>query len=94
MVVSMAARVTVPTEVLVSKVGEESVMLDLNSERYFGLDAVGTRMWELLGSHGTVEAAYAALLEEFDVDAEQLRLDLYQLVEKLSEHGLIEVVDG
>ena len=93
MVVSLASRVTVPAEVLVSKVGEESVILDLKSERYFGLDAVGTRMWELLGSQVTVEAAYAALLEEFEVDADRLRTDLYQLIEKLREQGLIEVVD-
>ncbi len=93
MPISLASRVTVPADVMVSKVGEESVILDLNSERYFGLDPVGTSMWEALQANGTVEAAYATLLEEFDVGAEQLRSDLYDLLEKLREHGSIEVPD-
>ena len=93
MAVSSASRVSVPSGVLVSKAGEESVLLNLDSERYFGLDPVGTRMWEVLGANGTVESAYDALLAEFDVDPEQLRRDLYELIEKLREHGLIEVED-
>jgi len=93
MAVSLASRVTVPPSVLVSNVGEESVLLNLDSERYFGLDAVGTRMWEELSTRGALEAAYEALLGEFDVDAEQLRRDLFELVEKLKGHGLIEVAD-
>ena len=93
MAVSSASRVSVPSGVLVSKAGEESVLLNLDSERYFGLDPVGTRMWEVLGANGTVESAYDALLAEFDVDPEQLRRDLYELIEKLREHGLVEVVD-
>jgi hypothetical protein len=93
MAVSSASRVSVPPGVLVSKAGEESVLLNLDSERYFGLDPVGTRMWEVLGAHGTMEAAYETLLAEFDVEPEQLRRDLYELVEKLSEHGLVEVSD-
>ena len=93
MAVSSGSRVTVPPDVLVSRAGEESVILDVNSERYYGLDAVGTRMWEALSAHGTVAPAYAALLEEFDVDAERLRSDLYELIEKLSEQGLLEVSD-
>lgn len=93
MTVSLASRVTVPPSVLVSNVGEESVLLNLDSERYFGLDPVGTRMWEALSTHGVLDAAHAALLWEFDVDAERLRQDLCELVEKLKEYGLVEVAD-
>jgi len=93
MTVSLASRVTVPPSVLVSNVGEESVLLNLDSERYFGLDATGTRMWEVLNNSPTVQAAYETLLAEFDVDAERLQHDLFELVEKLKDHGLIEVAD-
>ena len=93
MAVSSASRVSVPSGVLVSKAGEESVLLNLESERYFGLDPVGTRMWEVLGAQGTVESAYEALLAEFEVEPEQLRRDLYGLIENLREHGLIEVAN-
>ena len=93
MAVSAASRVSVPPGVLVSRAGEESVLLNLDSERYFGLDPVGTRMWEVLCAHGTVESAYAALLAEFEVEPERLRHDFYELIETLSGHGLIEVAD-
>ena len=93
MAVSLTSRVTVPQSVLVSNVGEESVLLNLDSERYFGLDAVGTRMWEVLNTSPTVQAAYETLSAEFDVDGERLHRDLCDLVEKLKEHGLVEVAD-
>lgn len=69
----------------------ESVLLNLQSEQYFGLDEVGTRMWVALTSANSMQEAYEALLAEYDVDAEKLRQDLQGLVEKLVEKGLIEV---
>jgi len=91
MEVSLAARVSVPPDVLISKVGDESVILDLDSERYFGLDAVGTHMWKALTTSDTVQAAYEQLLGEYEVDAEVLRQDLLNLVGMLRERGLVEV---
>lgn len=87
--ISFADRATVPAHVLIRFLDQESVLLNLNTEKYFGLDPVGTRMWQLLTSAPTIEAAYAQLLEEFDVDAETLRSDLTQLLGNLVEAGLI-----
>ena len=86
----MASRVTVPSNILVSNVGEEAVILNLDSERYYGLDPVGARMWAVLNISGTVRDAYETLLAEFDVDGEQLRRDLIELVVKLNEQGLLD----
>ena len=91
MSVSFAARVSVPPDVLISKVVDESVLLDLDSERYFGLDAVGTQMWNALTTSDTVQAAYEQLLSEYEVDAEVLRQDLLNLIGMLHERGLVEV---
>ncbi len=76
---------------LVSEVGGESVFLNLKSERYFGLDEIGTRMWTLLTENQSIQAAYDAMLAEYDVDAARLRTDVDELVQKLLEHGLVEV---
>ncbi len=84
-------RVTVPAHVMVREVQGESVLLNLNSERYFGLDQVGTRMWATLTTSASVQAAYEALLGEYDVEAEQLRKNLQELIAKLVENGLVEV---
>ncbi len=84
-------RVSVPAHVLVQELAGESVLLDLNSEQYFGLDDVGTRMWKALASGQSIQAACESLRSEYDVEPDQLRQDLQQLVDQLVEHGLLEI---
>ena len=86
-------RVSVPESVLVREIDEEAVILDLNSENYFGLDRVGARVWVALSTSESIQAAYEALLAEFDADVETLRQDLRDFVEELLKQGLIEVSD-
>lgn len=88
--ISFTARVRVPAHVLVQEIGGESVLLNLENERYYGLDQTGTRIWALLTTEGSIQAAYERLLEEYDVDAEKLRSDVQELIEKLIENGLVE----
>jgi hypothetical protein len=87
--ISFADRAIVPSDVLIRFLDQESVLLNLNTERYFGLDPVGTRMWQLVTSMPTIDAAYFQLIEEFDVDPETLRSNLAELLEHLVENGLI-----
>ncbi len=89
--IAFTTRVSVPTHVLMRDIGGESVILNLNSERYLGLDDVGTRMLAVLSSSESIEKAYEVLLAEYDVDGELLRSDLQDLIEKLLENGLVEI---
>jgi coenzyme PQQ synthesis protein D (PqqD) len=91
MQISFSDRVRVPDDVLVSRLQEESVILNLDSERYFGLDDVGTRMLSVLSTSESIEAAYESLLDEYDVDGHELRQDLLALVESLVQQGIVEV---
>ena len=91
MQISFSDRVRVPDDVLISNLQEESVILNLGSERYFGLDDVGTRMLSVLSTSDSIEAAYESLLEEYDVDGQVLRQDLLALVESLVQKGIVEV---
>ena len=84
-----ASRVIVPKHVLVRHMDGESVMLNLDTEIYFGLDATGTRMWEVLVASPSIDAAYAKLAEEFEVEPELLRSNLTDLLSRLFEHGLL-----
>lgn len=90
MAISFSAHVAVPPHVLLQQVGQESVLLDLKTETYFGLDPVGTRMWEALIKAATVEAAYNDLLETYEVDPTQLKKDLEALLDNLVRNGLLE----
>lgn len=86
-------RVTTPDGVLVRELEGESVLLNLNSESYFGLDGMGTRMWAALTASASIEAAYETLCDEYEVEPEHLRADLRTFIEKLVEAGLVEVSD-
>ena len=82
-------KITISEEALSQEVNGETVILDLKSESYFGLDEVGTRVWQLLQEHGDVQKVFDAMLEEFDVDANTLASDIKNLVDDLIEKGLI-----
>ena len=69
----------------------ETVLLDLSREHYFGLDAVGTRVWQLLGEGKMPQELMAVMLEEYDVSREQLEADVSGLLERLRNAGLIEI---
>ena len=84
------SRLSVSPDVMVRKVGDESVLLDLKTERYLGLDDVSSRFWELLTSGETIQSAYETLLAEFETDPERLRADLNDFVKELVQFGLVE----
>ena len=84
-------KVTVPDGVLVRDLAGESVLLNLNSESYFGLDEVGTHMWTVLTTSPSVDAAFDTLLIKYEVDPVQLRDDLHNFIEKLVDLGLLDV---
>jgi hypothetical protein len=83
--------VSVAEDVLVNVVGGESVLLNLDSESYYGLDEVGTRMWQVLTESESIQEAYEKLLSEYDVEPDKLRADMSELIGKLLELGLVEV---
>src|SRR4029077_9115018 len=85
-------RVEVPAHVMVRFLDNESVFLNLETERYFGLDQTGTRMWQVITSSSNIEAAYQQLLSEFEVEPETLRSDVIGLLEKLVENNLLQMV--
>ena len=90
---SLESRITVPENVLFRDVDGEAVLLNMQTGKYYGLDEVGTRMWAVLAEHGSVEPAFRALLEEYDVADAQLRQDLLHLVDELASRGLLQVND-
>ena len=93
MQISFSDRVRVPDGVLISNLQEESVILNLDSERYFGLDDVGTRILSVLSTSDSIEAACKLLLEEYEVDEAVLREDLLSLIDQLATQGLV-IIEG
>ena len=88
---SLPTQVEISSEALFQELEGETVLLNLQSERYYGLDDVGTRMWQLLAENGDVAAAAAQLLKEYNVEAAQLESDLATLIGRLAEAGLLTI---
>jgi hypothetical protein len=83
-------KMVIPAQVMSRQVGDETVILDLGSGMYFGLDPVGARIWQLLSDGRQLDAVVSTLLSEYDVEEDQLRQDVNSLVSELLSRGLIE----
>lgn len=89
--ITLAHHVEPNDDVLFQEVGGEAVLLNLGSESYFGLNEVGTRIWQLLGKDSLLQHVYDVLSDEYDVMPEQLQSDLLTLVDEMAKAGLVQV---
>jgi len=79
-------------DVMARRVGNELFILNVKTERYFGLDEVGSRTFFLLTDGASVGEALGQLETEYAVDPETLSKDIEGLIRQLAEHELIQVV--
>lgn len=76
-------------DVVSQEVSGETVLLDLESENYFGLDEVGTRIWQLIKETDKLQLIFDTLLEEYDVSETRLQQDLTTLLAEIEGLGLV-----
>ncbi len=74
-----------------SDLAGESVILDLTSGVYYGLNEVGAKIWQLIQQPCTIQAIQHSLLQEYDVDPQICTQDLLQLLQELQAAGLINI---
>ena len=89
--VSGSSTVVAPKDQVSSDLGGEVAILDLKAGVYYGLDAVGARIWSLIEEPRTVNEIRDILLEEYDVEPERCERDLLVLLRRLADEGLVEV---
>jgi len=85
----MIQKIEISSEVLTQEVGGETVILDLKSESYFGLDEVGTRIWQLLQEQKDIQSIAEIMLNEYDVEEKQLGKDIQNLLTQLNKAGIV-----
>jgi len=88
-VINLNQTIALSPDVISQEVSGETVLLDLESENYFGLDEVGTRIWQLIRETNDLSTIYKTLLEEYEVSEEQLQRDLSELLSEIERLGLI-----
>ena len=83
---------SISDEVICQVLDDESVLLDLASENYLGLDEVGTRIWQLIDDGETMRSVVATMLDEYDTNEDTLVGDLDKFLNDLQAQGLITPV--
>jgi hypothetical protein len=73
-----------------ARVGDDLVILDLDSSMYYSLDPVGARIFELLQQPTALSGVVDTLVAEFEVEATTARTDLLALVDTLIAQKLVE----
>jgi hypothetical protein len=88
-IVDGSTTLTMPDPVLVRKVHDEMVLLDMTSEQYFGLNAVGVCVVEAIKAGADLDGAINAVSDAFDADSAQIDADVRALVDDLVSTGLL-----
>jgi hypothetical protein len=84
------------TSTLISRqIAGETILVPLyqptgQSSRIFTLNDTASRTWELLDGQHTLSEIHAYLLEEYEVEPDQARADLWELIGNLREIGAIQ----
>ncbi|MEA3492519.1 MAG: PqqD family protein [Campylobacterota bacterium] len=84
-------KITFAETVFAQEVDGEIVLLDMKSENYFGLDEVGSSIWQAMESGKTIREVREIVLNQYDVESDVLERDLLGFIKKLVESGLIEL---
>ena len=84
----------VSQKVLSSKIDEEVILMSFEADSYFGIDPVGSRVWELLSKQpASILELVQILVEEYEVDEETCRMDVQAFVDDMFARKLIEKAD-
>lgn len=89
----MVTRVSTPENLLVHNLGEEAVILNLTTEKYYTLNGVGYHMWQVLTSSATLDEAFGKLRDAYDVEEAVLRHDFDMFVDHLNQQQLLVVTN-
>lgn len=80
------------SDIEVTDFGNEKVMMNLEIGRYFTLNEVGSRIWELIDKNNEVESIINGLLEEYDVSREMCREQVFKYIEDLIQYGIVKAL--
>ena len=72
----------------------DTVILHLGSGTYYGLNAVGSTIWNLIQEPRTIDEIHNRLLQQYEADAGDCERDLLNLLDDLTKAGLVEIRDA
>lgn len=76
---------------ITTQIDGELIAMSVEAGACYGLNAVGTRIWELLAEPGSIDSVCRQLLAEFNVEEDVCRKDVLELLDRLRARGLVTV---
>lgn len=89
---SKSSKIVVSKDVVSCDLGGETAMLDMKEGVYYGLNEMGTIIWDLIQKPITIQEIIDKILAEYDVDEETCYSDLTELVQEMLDNGLVEIL--
>jgi hypothetical protein len=80
-------------EVIQSRIGDEIVMLDVESGFYFGLNSIASVIWDMMKEKVDLDTLVVALMQKFDVDKSTCVSDTLELLGQMAEKKIIRVIE-
>ena len=93
MACSLDDALTIAADVMFSRLNDETVLLDLKSGTYFGLNDVGTRVWELVERGQPLATIVDTLAEEYAAEHAELARDVLNLADELLNRRLVQLAN-
>ena len=92
-IISERSTIVVTKDQVSADLSGEAAILNLKTSTYFGLNTVGASIWKLVRESKTVSQIRDAIIQEYDVEPDRCEHDILELLQELSEHGLIEIIE-
>ena len=81
----------VTDEVVSCDLDGEAAILNLKDGVYYGLDPVGAKIWNLIQKPRVLKEVIEIICDEYDVDTDRCKNDIFELIEELLDNGLVKV---
>lgn len=79
----------ISSDAVANQVGDETVILHLGNGTYFGLDTIGTSLWEGLKTGKRPSEICEQITQEYDVDRATVETDMRQFLSELAKNDLV-----
>ena len=91
MEISFQSKIVTNDQVLIKQIGESYVLLNLETESYYGLDQIGYDFYQKLINCSNIQSAFEEICSDYDADNAQIKSDLVELITKLSDEKIISI---
>ena len=91
--INLKTTVQASTKIVTSKLDDEVVMMSADKGTYYGLDDIGSRVWELLASPRTVSSVCYILVGEYDVTRDECEKDVLAWLNELADQNLVRIIE-